>query len=268
MTSQASAYVGRTPQPFSDDALALQFAAGNKDRLRYVAAWGRWLRWDDTRWRFDETLVAIDLARRVCRDEAAKCNDSKVAKAVASGATVAAVERLARADHRLAATTGQWDADPWLLNTPGGIVDLRTGELRPVRLEDYCTKITAVAPEGDCPVWLAFLRRVTGNDDELIKFLQRGCGYALTGITREHALFFFYGTGANGKSVLLGTVAGILADYHTTAPIETFVASNVGHHPTDLDRTPGGAPCHRGGDGRGPAMGRGEDQGANWRGQD
>ena len=131
MTSQASAYVGRMPQPFSDDALALHFAAENKDRLRYVAAWGRWLRWDGTRWRFDDTLVAIDLARRVCRDEAAKCNNSKVAKAVASGATVAAVERLARADHRLAATTGQWDADPWLLNTPGGIVDLRTGEMRP-----------------------------------------------------------------------------------------------------------------------------------------
>jgi putative DNA primase/helicase len=59
-------------------------------------------------------------------------------------------------------------------------------------------------------------------------------GYSLTGLTREHALFFAYGTGANGKSVLLSTVAGILGDYHKTAPLETFVASNGDRHPTDL----------------------------------
>ena len=59
-------------------------------------------------------------------------------------------------------------------------------------------------------------------------------GYALTGDTREHALFFAYGTGANGKSVLLSTVAGIFGDYHHTAPIETFIASNADRHPTDL----------------------------------
>jgi putative DNA primase/helicase len=76
--------------------------------------------------------------------------------------------------------------------------------------------------------------RVTGSDSELITYERRVLGYALTGIVREHALFFGYGTGANGKSVLLSTVAGILGDYHKTAPIETFTASNVDRHPTDL----------------------------------
>jgi putative DNA primase/helicase len=76
--------------------------------------------------------------------------------------------------------------------------------------------------------------RVTGSDSELIAYERRVLGYALTGIVREHALFFGYGTGANGKSVLLSTVAGILGDYHKTAPIETFTASNVDRHPTDL----------------------------------
>ena len=63
---------------------------------------------------------------------------------------------------------------------------------------------------------------------------QRVLGYGLTGLTREHALFFGYGTGANGKSVLLSTIAGILGKYHRTAPIETFTASNGDRHPTDL----------------------------------
>ena len=65
------------------------------------------------------------------------------------------------------------------------------------------------------------------------------CGYVLTGSTREHALFFLYGTGGNGKGVYLGTLAGILGNYHVTAPIETFTASNVDSHPTELARLHG-----------------------------
>ena len=59
-------------------------------------------------------------------------------------------------------------------------------------------------------------------------------GYCLTGSTREHALFFLHGSGANGKSVFLTTISGVLGEYATTAPIETFTASNQERHPTDL----------------------------------
>jgi putative DNA primase/helicase len=218
----------------SEDALALRFAERHGSTLRYVAAWGRWLAWDGRRWCFDSTLDVFDRVRRICREAASEANEPRVQTALASAKTVAAVERLARADRRFAATTDQWDADPWILNTPGGMVDLRTGKMRPARNTDYVTKVTAVGPGEDCPIWLAFLERVTGGDCDLIAFVRRVCGYALTGVTREHALFFLYGTGANGKSVFISTVAGILADYHTTAPIETFTASQSERHPTDL----------------------------------
>ena len=175
------------------------------------------------------------MARRICRDASAECNGKKGEKAaLASAKTVSAIERLAKSDRRIAATIDQWDADPWLLNTPDGVVDLRTGTLRAHRASDYMTKITVAGPGGACPIFLRFLDRITGSDPELVAYLRRALGYALTGITREHALFFGYGTGANGKSVLLSTVAGILGDYHKTAPIETFTASNVDRHPTDL----------------------------------
>jgi putative DNA primase/helicase len=170
----------------------------------------------------------------VCRYAAAQCNKAKTASAIASAKTVYAVERLARSDRRLAATVDQWDADPWQLNTPDRVVDLQTGRARPHIPEDYFTKITAVGPRGDCPRFLAFLDRITGGDSELVAYIRRVLGYGLTGLTREHALFFGYGTGANGKSVLLSTVAGILGEYHKTAPIETFTASNADRHPTDL----------------------------------
>jgi putative DNA primase/helicase len=142
---------------------------------------------------------------------------------------------LARADRRLAATTDQWDANPWLFNTPSGTVDLRTGNLRPCEPADYLTQVTACAPAAmDCVLWHAFLDRITDNNKEHKDYLQLVFGYALSGSTIEHALFFLYGTGANGKSVLLSTISGIMGTYHCTAPIETFTASSTDRHPTEL----------------------------------
>ena len=155
-------------------------------------------------------------------------------KQLTSSKTIAAVKWMAESDRKHATTVEQWDTDPWLLNTPGGTIDLRTGELRPNTQEDYITKVAAVTPAGKCPIWLQFLAEITGGDQNLQDFLQRMFGYALTGVTTEHALFFLYGTGGNGKSVFINTISGILAEYHKPAPIETFTASQSERHPTDL----------------------------------
>jgi putative DNA primase/helicase len=219
---------------FSEDQLALDFTARHREDLRYVAQWGKWLRWNGTHWETENTLMAFDLARVVVRDYANACDDEKEAKKLASAKTVNAVQTLARADRRHAAVTEQWDIDLWALNTPAGTVDLRTGILRPHRRTDYITKITSVAPGGACPLWLAFLERIMNGDQTLIGYLQRVAGYALTGITREHALFFGYGTGGNGKSVFLGVLGDILNDYAAVAPMETFLFSHTDNHPTDL----------------------------------
>ena len=223
------------PPAFSDEALALRFTERYADKLRYVAVWSKWLIWNGQYWRLDDTLQAFDYARKICRGAASEC-DNKFANSIASAKTVAAVERLARADRRLAATADQWDADPWLLNTPAGVVDLHKGECRPHDPGYYMTKISGIAPDAACPVryWKSFLDRVTGGDAELIAFLHRVVGYALTGVTREHALFFLYGTGANGKTTFLNAITGAMGDYCRIAPIETFTASMTERHPTDL----------------------------------
>ena len=153
---------------------------------------------------------------------------------IASKATVANVEFLIRKDQRIAATADQWDRDTGILNTPGGVVELLTGELRQGSPSDHCTKATAVAPGGDCPLWHKFLDRVTAGDKDLQAYLQKIVGYALTGSTREHALFFLYGTGANGKGVFLNTITAILGDYARVAPVDTFTVSTSERHPTDL----------------------------------
>ncbi len=164
----------------TEDALALAFTRRYHRDWRYVATWGRWLVWDGCRWRTEDTLAATDLIRSVCRHAALKAANPKVAAKLASASTVSGVERLARADRRHAATTEEWDADPWLLNTPGGVTDLRSGRKRAHDRADRMTKITTATSGGDCPIWLQFLDEVTGGDKELQAYLQRMVGYALT----------------------------------------------------------------------------------------
>jgi putative DNA primase/helicase len=215
-----------------EDAVALQFAAVHEQDYRYVAQTGKWMIWRKTRWQAENTLKAFDAARALCRNGGDA--DAKV---------VTAVEKLARADRRIAATVEQWDADPNVLCTPGGVVDLRTGEMRTARREDYCSKQTAVAPappikDGGPPpdLWLAFLDRVLNRNSELIAFIQRFLGYDLTGEVTEHVFAFLFGTGRNGKGVFARTAIGVLGDYACTSPIEMFLACNQDRHPTELAR--------------------------------
>jgi putative DNA primase/helicase len=218
----------------TDDALALTFTRRYQRDWRYIAAWGKWLMWDGQRWRSEETLAASHLIRQVCRHAAVKATNPKVAAKLAGASTVGGVERLARTDRKHAATADEWDADIWLFNTPGGVVDLRTGRMRPHDRADRMTKIATATPRGTCPHWLAFLADVTGGDSDLQSYLQRMVGYCLSGSTAAHALFFLYGTGANGKSVFTNVIARILGDYATSAPMDTFVESRGDRHPTDL----------------------------------
>jgi putative DNA primase/helicase len=219
---------------FSEEALALEFAECHAEDLRYVAKWGKWLCYDGVHWMFDDTRQAFSHARRLCRAAANACNEKRASLIIASAKTRAAVVALAGEDHRLTATVDQWDIDPWLLNTPGGVVDLRTGRMRPHAIEDYMTKMTAAAPSGDCPKFKKFLLRIFDGDIEMVKYMQRLLGYSLTGVTTEQALFFLFGGGSNGKGVLTSTVRGILDSYHQTAAMDTFAASDHERHPTDL----------------------------------
>jgi DNA primase len=123
----------------TEDALALAFTRRYHRDWRYVAAWSRWLVWDGHRWCNEETLAATDLIRSVCRHAAVHADNPRLAAKLAASGTVSGVERLARSDRRHAATTGEWDADPWLLNTPGGVIDLRTGRQRPHDRADRVT---------------------------------------------------------------------------------------------------------------------------------
>ena len=238
--------VDERPVQFSDAALALRFRARHADGVKHVAAWGKWLIWDGSHWAEDATLRAFDLSRGICcaaSAEALRTIDdartaTRTATKVASAQVIAAVLKIAQADRSIARAADGWDADPWLLNTPAGMADLRKGALSPHDRGARCTKITVVGPasdrHADCPLWTRFLREITGGDAELQAYLQRAVGYCLTGSAREHALFFAHGPGGNGKGVFLNTIGAVLGDYTVVASMDSFTATHADRHPTDM----------------------------------
>ena len=223
---------------YADENLALRFTDKHRDDLKFVNTWRKWLVWNGTRWQIDDTVEVVHHVRALVREASneilAEGGKQGLARSVASAKTVSAIEHLARADRQHASQTGDWDKDPWLLNTPAGTINLRTGQLQPHDRSDFMTKITAVGPGGSCPRWLEFLNQIFKGDQDLIDYSKRVFGYSLTGSVQEHAMFFCYGTGGNGKGVFLGTLHGISGDYSVIAHMPTFTASHNERHPTEL----------------------------------
>ena len=231
----------------SHDALALDLSkAGFSRDARYVHTWGKWLFWDGGKWAVDDRLLHMTLTRDFLRVKAQKLMESAErkaaaqsengkkallkygrdnAKALRQASNVASVQSMARSNADLVATVDQFDADLMMLGTPGGTVDLKTGELSPPQRNHWITKHCSVTPAGigtTPDLWFKFLHRVFDGDQELIDFMQRAAGYALTGHTGEHKLFFLYGTGRNGKSTFLSTLFDIMGDYAKRAPAQTL----------------------------------------------
>ena len=217
----------------TEDKAALRFLTAYGKTLRYCHDHKAWFVWNGNTWRKNTNGFALHLARELARKISRRSDDPvKVAAGRASFAS--SIEALARADPGF--TAEHWDHDPYLLGTPAGTVDLRSGSLRAPDAADGITKSTAVAPAETtaCPRWLQFLDEAMGGNAELIRFVQLWCGYSLTGDTRQQALVFLFGDGGNGKSVFVNAVSGILGDYAATAAMDTFVACQTERHLAEL----------------------------------
>lgn len=230
----------------SDQWLAEEVVRQQRYKLRFVPQRGQWVVWSGSHWEPDAELLAEDsikrelnrIAQKVVRRGATKGEKKQSesqAKNICSAGKALAVKNLASSDRSIAVAVQALDHNPWVLNTPAGLVDLKTGTLGMVDPDALCTRRTAVAPDDKKPVrWLRFLHDTTGGDQEMMDYLQRLAGYFLTGSTREQQLTFIYGDGGNGKSVFLNTVSHVLGDYATVAAMDTFTLSSNDRHSTEL----------------------------------
>lgn len=228
-----SAQVERT---LTDVGNAQRFANAYVDRVRFVPERKQWLIWNGQRWAWDDVGEVIELAKAVTKEiyaEADACTDddtriaiAKFAKSSQKKERIAAMIDLARSIPDLVAPICSLDRDDWLLGVENGVIDLRTGKRRESTQEDLITRQAPVHYDrgAKCPTFEKFLRTIFKNDRQMIAYIQRVMGYALTGMTTEQCLFFLYGLGANGKSVLLNVLLALLGgDYAIQTATETLM---------------------------------------------
>lgn len=232
--------------PLTDAGNAEHFASKYSDIVRFDHRRGRWLLWRTHRWCPDVDEEIRRLSKLSSRDRfksASACEDLKERERIAkwaiqseSRSKLDALLTLAKAETPIADGGDNWDRDPFLLGTPNGVVELRTGEFRPGRQDDRLTMATDVPFDrtASCPRWERFVAEVFGDDDELIGFVRRAIGYSLTGTTEEQCLFLCYGTGANGKSTLVGTLTSLLGDYGWNMPFSTIEQHQRASIPNDM----------------------------------
>lgn len=233
--------------PRTDSGNAELFASLYGDQLRYDHRRNRWLLWAGHWWKPDVDQEVLRLAKETARRRYQVAPDlfddpddlkaeAKWAISSESRMRLESTLALARADRSIADAGDGWDADLWLLAVPNGIVDLRTGALLEGRPEDRITMHTPVPydPEAQCPRWLAFLREVFGDDDELIDFIWRACAYSLTGLTNEECHFFCWGSGCNGKGTFQRVQRDVMGDYAANTAFSTLEMSSRNSIPNDL----------------------------------
>jgi putative DNA primase/helicase len=213
----------------NDVGYADSFIAKYGDGIRFIAGEETWLIFDKEKgWHRDTSREIEGLAAEFARglyhaalEEAKTLPPKEAAPRITSVSRLGDKRRitpalqLASANRSIVVSPADLDMDTHLLGTRNGVVDLRDRSFHPHSTERMVTRSVACDydPEASCPTFLNFLEKVQ-PDPEVRAFLQRLCGYALTGNNGEHILPFHYGVGANGKGTFLEqTIFKLMGSY-------------------------------------------------------
>jgi putative DNA primase/helicase len=237
---------------FTDMGNAQRMHALVKGQVFYVPQFDKWYIWAGTHWQEDNTFEIVKAAKQTVVNmyaEAATLDDDKrkelIKWAIKSEARqrLEAMIALLRSEPGIAVQPEELDRDPLLLACKNGTLDLPIGELLPPNPDHLITKCIGVDydSEADCPTWEKFLIRIMDDDLELVAFIQRLIGHALTGDATGKYMVFMYGPkGNNGKSTLVETIMRLLGPYAMKSPSEMVMAKmHRGGIPNDIARLRG-----------------------------
>jgi len=216
--------------------MAERFRDLQRDRVRWCNDMGKWLVWTGTRWAPAAGGEVVRLAKEVVlgmyaeagliADDKERAAFLKFVAGMEKDRALNAILSLAESELPLPVRAADLDSDGWVLNCENGLLDLRTGELKPHRPEDLCLKQAPVSfdPTATAPTWLVFLDRIMAGNSDLIGFLQRAVGASLPAHTREQVLLILHGRGANGKSTFMGAIMGLFGPYAVACEPQTLLA--------------------------------------------
>lgn len=234
----------------TDVANGLRMRLRFGDQFRWCDPWQKFLVWDRRRWSHDKSLAVDAYARNIYeslwRDfwkrQAGLSNEDikrgiTFIRASGSARGIRGMIDRVRSEAGIPILPDLLDQYPHYLNLNNGTLDLRTMQLHNHDRDDWLTQLCPVTYSADakCPTWEAFVSSVFAADADLIEFIQRAVGLCLCGDVSEHALFFCYGRGSNGKSTFLNTLMKLLGpDYSCKASSELLLLTNGNSHPTGM----------------------------------
>lgn len=247
-----TAPTGTSPAPAADrpaepneDNTALLLVDHHADEIRYCPGRGTWLTWTGHRWTNDDQGHVNELIRAIARRLPDGEGWAAYRKHTLSLRGVKGIAGLAATDRRVVAPAAALDARPYELNTPAGVVALRTGTLSRPDPAALHTRSTTVAPDFDAPhpLWDRFLADTFAGDPDMTTYVQRLLGLSLVGVVLEQIFLLAYGAGANGKSTLLSVAQHLVGlgptGYAMSAPATMLLATRNEGHPTELARLSG-----------------------------
>ncbi|AKK28704.1 phage/plasmid primase, P4 family [Mycobacterium sp. EPa45] len=220
-----------------DLRMAGRLESKSAGRHRFIAKRG-WHWYDGKVWRLDdneshiqqllvemlEELWPSALFDQQLKDDIQRCHTS---------AGISGVLKIASKLPGFSARIEDFDAKPWLVNTPGGTLDLRDHKIREHDPNDLLMQITRgqhrTNAYKDSQSFRPMLERIQPDDDTL-KYLQKVAGSALLGEHREDMFVIWLGElGNNGKTVLDGAIRYALGDYASIAPRELVMETRFNH---------------------------------------
>lgn len=235
---------------YTDLYNARRFAEMFKNDLRWSRDYGGWFIWNGKLWERDNNnairkfpvQVYDELKRQLeewTGDNTSQELFARHVKSTGSEGKMNAMSNTAQAF--LGAQAAEFDAETELFNCTNGTYNLSTHEFQSHDPNDMLSKMSGVKYdyEAKCPMWFKFLDDIFIGNEDIIEFIQRAIGYSLTTSTKEHCMFIFYGTGANGKSRFIDTIVSMLGDYALNCPSSTFIKKQATGIPNDIARLKG-----------------------------
>jgi len=214
----------------TQDSCALAFKHRYRGQLLFAHLYKVWLCWDEKVWSENKTNLVSHYIRNLVRGVNVHKKQSLSTASFSAG-----VESFCRNDPALSLRGDELDKNNYILNTPAGTIDLKTGLMRPHSADDLLTKITMCSPEKtNGERFERFMDEITGGDKELNYFLKVLLGSLLSGAVESHFIILWIGEGRNGKNTLGDLIMWILGAYARKIPSNVLMASKHERHPTEL----------------------------------
>ena len=236
------------PTPLPPENIPLYTDEGNADRLitaygddiRYCAALQRWYINDGIRWYEEDqdtthlSQMFSNVIRRFERAEMERIgplgDEAKpllrhVHYSQGINGHNAAIKMAAR-KAAIQISSDDFDSHPYLFNVLNGTIELRSGELRPHRREDYLTNVVDIEYDPNAepiPEWQQTLD-IFLPDKEVQLFYQKCWGYSILGKSPDY-VFFGYGDTKTGKTTITRAIMSTIGSYGRYMDTNTLLRS-------------------------------------------